>query len=228
MFRKLVAVSILSLCLAQTAAADTIIKFDLGNTGPDLQYSGGVFSTIDDGMAASLGDQNTGIDYVGFLDPLLADILAGASFTLEGVNSVGAASVVGPLVSQQTDGGTFSIWNEANELLLSAELGEGVLSAATGVSVGSFFNTEVVNFTGGSLLSYIAATPGGISIALANILTGNVTGVLVGQNNNLLDFTADADGLITGEPADIPEPSTMILFGSAAIGGLLRRRRRAE
>ena len=228
MFRKLVAVTILSLCVAQAASADTIIKFDLGNTGPDLQYSEGVFSTIDDGFGASLGQQDTGIDFVGFLDPVLVDILSGASFTLAGVSSVGGASVVGPLVIQQTDGGTFSIWNEANELLLSAELGEGVLSGATGVSTGSFFNTEVVNFTGGSLLNYIAATPGGISIALANILTGDLTGVIVGRNNNLLDFTADADGLITGEPADIPEPSTMILFGSAAIGGLLRRRRRAE
>lgn len=226
MARKLLVVALLILFSTQSAVADTILKFNLGNTGPDLEYAGGVFSTIDDSDLGTTGEQNTAIEFVGFLDPILVDILSGASFTLADVLAVGSANVVGPVVTQQTSGGTFAVWNEANELLLSAELGEGILSAATGVSTGSFFNTEVVNFTGGSLLTYVLATPGGISIALANILTEGISGVVV-DDGELFDFTADADGLITGEPTEIPEPSTMLLLGSAVAGGMIRRRRKA-
>jgi len=226
MFKKAAAVIAFSLVSLQAVHADTIIKFDLGDTGPDLQYVAGQFSTINEGNALTFGDQDTGIDFTSFLDPILVDIVAGASFTLSGVNAVGGASVLGSLVLQQTEGGTFSIWNEANELLLAAELGEGVITGSIGVSTGSFFNTSIANFTGGSLLEYIATSPAGISIALANILTDGIPGVAVGGNNQLFDFTADADGLITGEPVAVSEPATAVLLGAAGIAGLIRRRRK--
>ena len=55
------------LMAGNTADAGTIIKLSLGNTGPDIEYSGGVLSTVDDGIVGTPGDQNTSIDFLDFL-----------------------------------------------------------------------------------------------------------------------------------------------------------------
>ncbi|HMO18362.1 MAG TPA: PEP-CTERM sorting domain-containing protein [Oligoflexia bacterium] len=212
---------------ASTASADTIIKFDLGSTGPDVQYVGGVFSTIADPNGLP-GQQTTGVNFTGFLEGVLANIITGASFTIDSVMASGPASLVGPVIVQGTTGGTFSLWDDSNTLLLTGTLGTGAITGATGVDTGSVFSTEVFSFTGGSLLSLVNGTPAGISFALTNILSGGLSGMYTGLDTSgqslfLLDFTADSSGQITGSP--IPEPSTMLLIGSALVGGLVRRRK---
>ena len=212
-------------CLvAVPAQADTILKFGLSETGPDIVYSGGEFGTANDGDASTVGEQTTGLNFVGFLAGVFPDIMTGASATLEGVDAVGDAAEINGVILEQTNGGTFSLWDQNNVLLLQAELGEGSINGSTNQSTGSFFNTEVVNFTGGSLLQYVLATPGGLSFALAGITTNGANGLDV-NNGALANFTANASGLVTGQP--IPEPSSVALLLSSLVGLGIRRRKAA-
>jgi len=207
----------------QPVAADTILKFGLSEIGSDILYESGVLFTKDDGFAATTGNQNTGLNFTGFLAGLIADISGGASFTLDGITAIGNATLIGALVAQQTNGGTFSVWDVSNNLLLSAELGEGYINGTNSVGTASFFNTEIVNYTGGSLLNLIAPAPGGISLALASILTDGKVGLDV-VNDKLQNFSANGSGLITGDAA-VPEPTTVLLLMSGLIGGVARRKK---
>ncbi len=56
------------ICLASNAQATTIIKLDLGGAGPDIgMNSAGQLSTIDDGDASTVGDQDTNVVFTGAL-----------------------------------------------------------------------------------------------------------------------------------------------------------------
>src|SRR5262245_29077361 len=81
--------------------AATIIKLNLGGTGPDVGMNGvGIFSTINDGNAGSPGDQDTAIEYTGFLD-FIPDVTTNTgSFSMNGLIEVGPAQVFGTLVAQ--------------------------------------------------------------------------------------------------------------------------------
>ena len=212
------------LLTASPAFADTILKFGLSETGPDLVYSNGVLETRDDGNLTTLGDQNTGLNFVGFLEGVFPDIFDGASASLDAVAAVGGAAEVNGVIVQQTQGGIFSLWDQNNVLLLQAELGEGAVTGSTDQSTGSFFNTGVVNFTGGSLLALVLPTPGGISFALAGITTAGQAGLDVVQST-LSDFSANASGLVTGE--SVPEPSSLALLFSSILGLRASRRKKA-
>ena len=60
---------------SSAANGETVLKLSLGNTGSDLAMdASGVLGTTSDGDAGTTGDQNTAIDYTGFLDPLFADV----------------------------------------------------------------------------------------------------------------------------------------------------------
>lgn len=221
MFKKLF-VGLILLAAPSSALADTLIKLSLGNTGPDFTYSGGVLSTFDDGVAGTPGLQDTGIDFVGAFDGPFTDILANASFSVSGVTASGNAATLGPIITQATSGGIFSIWDDVGTLILTGNIGTGAITGSSTGNTGSFFNTSSVTFTGGSLFPFLVPNSGGISFALANIISaGNPDGLLV-VNDQLQSFTSDADGLITGNP--IPEPMTILLVGPALFG-LARRRR---
>jgi hypothetical protein len=213
-------------------SADTLIKFGLDEPGttasaPDLQYFDGVFQTVNQGDASTLGDQNTGLLFTGFLQGVMADIVSGASLTIADVFGIGAAYEnpnIGT-ISQQTSGGTLSIWDNNNALLLSAELGEGVITGAANVPTGSFFSTEFVNFTGGSMLQFINPFPGNISLSMLGITTGQAIGLLVNEGGELQNFTGFGNGLVTAqEISEIPEPATAMLILSGLLGTVMRRR----
>jgi hypothetical protein len=225
---QIATVSVVGLMLtASSAAADTIIKFGLAEVGPDVLYEDGVFFTRDDNDLTTFGSQNTGLNFVGFLQGVFPDIQEGASMTLDGVTAVGLATTTGDVILQQTSGGSFSIWNEANELLLAGELGEGAIAGSAAADTGSFFNTEVVNYVGGSLLALIAPSPGGISISVASVRTGGEIGLQIDDEGRLKNFTANGNGLITGDPlAQVPEPSTVLLMLSGLLGTTLRKRKK--
>jgi len=127
------------------------------------------------------------------------------------------------LIAQQTEGGFFSIWDNFDNLLLSAELGEGFINGTDSIGTGNFFNTEIVNYTGGSLLNLVSLTQGGISLALASILSGGQPGLDV-VGGVLQDFSANADGLVAGQTA-VPEPASMALLLSGLIGGAIGRKK---
>lgn len=211
------------LLLPGLALADTIVKFGLDETEVhDFHFVNGTFSTNDDGAGGTTGDQDTNVNFVGFLEGVLSDIGEGASFTLADVTANGSATVDGNLVLQATMGGVFELYDVDNSLLLSGELGAGMLSGSTTATTGSFFNTDVAQFTGGSLLAHIPDNfTAGISLALAGISSGGVPGLVVDGDGNLGDFTADGDGVIDA----VPEPATGALLLSGMLLGAIRRRK---
>ncbi len=213
------------------AYADALINFDLSDPdAEDVRFDGNTFGTIDNGVGSTLGHQNTGLNFIGSLDGVLSDIFSGASFTLENVTADGAPVVSSSLIALNTSGGHFLVYDDQNQLLLEGELGSGVITGSQNSSTGSFFNTEFASFTGGSLLQFILHEPAGLSLALANIISGNQAGMsfLVdefGRPLSLNPFVADVAGAIDGSP--IPEPMTGVLLLSALAAGAGYRRKRS-
>lgn len=209
-----------------SAQAGTVIKLtldDLGQapTDPDLSWTGGSFQTINDGIAATTGHQNTTIDFVGDLSGM-ADIAAGGSFSITGVDAVGPAMAFGSLAIQSTMGGTISLYAADNSLLLQATINEGTLTGSTVGTAGSFFSIDSMTITAGSLLSELLPSPAAISIAMTEVTSaGGAAGMRV-VAGSLQDFTANATINID---ALVPAPGAAGLLA----GGLLvaSRRRRA-
>ena len=104
--------------LTSSALAETIAKLGLGSAGPDIELVDGVLSTVDDGVAATPGDQNSDVTFTGFVAGSVADITPSnqGSFSLSGVSMVGSPFVVNQglfaLVTQQTTGGTFDLYDD--------------------------------------------------------------------------------------------------------------------
>jgi len=218
--RRLALAGVLLLA-ASAARADTILKLGLGGgTSADLEYSGGVLSTVDDGDGATTGNQNTNVEFLGFLS-FLPDIASGASYTLDGVSASGPATVLGALVIQSLSGGTLSLYDASNTLLLSATLGDSVLTGPLGApATGALFSTSFATLLpGGALDSYIA--PGSISFSISMTDVNGGAGLSASGGGTVLDaFTSDATQSIA---ADAPEPATGLLLGLAAAGFAARR-----
>ena len=211
--------------LTSSVSAETVIKFDLaGSAGPDVQYSSSSLSTIADGLG--VGDKSTDVEYFGFLKDLPA-ITSGASLTLSGVSADGAATVIGGVVVQQaTTGGTFSLYDDMDALLLSGNLGSGLITGFTGPSAsptGSFLSVGPVNFTGGSLFPLLHPSTGAVSLSFSQVKTGTTNGMQV-SGSTLLDFTAVANGAI--DASAVPEPSVLGMAALGAVAMIRRRRRR--
>src|SRR5262245_787444 len=88
--------------VGSASRAATILKLNLGGTGPDVAMNGaGIFGTVNDGVGGTPGDQNTAVEFTGFLDGFFTDILSStASFTMSGVGIAGLPSVGGGTVTQ--------------------------------------------------------------------------------------------------------------------------------
>jgi hypothetical protein len=213
--------------VAASSHAATIIKLNLGSVGPDVSMTGlGVFGTVSDGIAATTGDQNTDVEFTGFLDGPFPDITTtNASFTLSGLSAVGPASVFGTLVIQPFLGGTFNLYDTANVLLLSGPLTTSTLTGVIGPpGTAALFTTTLGTATGGTLLPLIA--PGSVSLSLNMTNVNGGAGLSVGAVAPLLNpFSADASVNIAANP--IPEPAALVLvlLSSGAAAAMFARRR---
>jgi hypothetical protein len=213
-----------------TVHAATIMKLNLGGSGPDLSMAGGVLGTSSDLDATTAGDQNTAIEYTGFLDPISDVNTSVASFSLSGVTAVGAPNVTS-VVSQNFNGGALSLYDPSNILLLSGTLGDSTLVGTLGPpGTGAFFSTTFGSVTGGALAPFIVDNSLSLSINLTNVNGG--AGLSLAPGGQALGaFTADSFVNVGGEPTDsaggLPEPGTLVLAATALFAGAAARRRAA-
>ncbi len=218
-----VAVCALMLATASASCAGTIIKLNLGGTGPDVgMTAGGILSTVPDGdVPPTTGDQNTAVEYTGFLDIPFADInTSTASFTMSGLQASGIAQQFGSLVIQNFVNGSFELRDPSNAMLLSGTLSNSALTGVIGPpGTGGLFTTTFSSVTGGSLQSYI--DPNSLTLAM-NLSTVNGGGGFAVIADVLQSFQADAAVNISGE---VPEPATTVLLLAAAAATLSLRRR---
>jgi PEP-CTERM motif len=218
------------------AFAGTIIKLSLGSVSPDIEYDGSSLRTVDDLNASTDGDQDTAIDFTGFLDPIKTDVpTAVASFTMSGLVPSGSAFVfLGQSIVQNFTGGTFTLYAPDNSKLLTGSLANSALTGPVGFSSGGLFTTSFGTVTGGSLQSLIAADSLVVSMNFTDVkTTGGPVGFSVSPPpaspppdvamGTLLAFTADSPISIAGEA---PEPGTLVLLlvGALAVQSVRRRR----
>lgn len=229
---RLMVVCVLVGVTTSFSLAGTIIKLDLGGVGPDVGMNGaGVLSTVDDGHPATAGDQDTAIVYTGFLGPLFSNVTPppAASFTLSGLQAIGPAQVPLPnLAIQSFIGGTFSLYDPANNLLLQGPLTNSALTGTIGSpGTGALFTTTLGSANAGSLAAYVL--PGTLSLSM-NLTTVNggsgffVTPPVTG--GALQPFLADASVNIAGDSSGVPEPTSLILVMAGAAGCIASTRRR--
>ncbi|MCI0335590.1 MAG: hypothetical protein L0228_20470 [Planctomycetes bacterium] len=225
--------------MGHLASAGTIIKLSLGgDSTADVEFSGGaggILSTVDDGNAATTGDQNTAAEFLDFLEGVAPDIIAStASFTMDGLVADGTATVFGgAFVVQGFTGGTLDLYDAGNTLLLSGDLDTSALAGPLGPpATGGLFTTSFSTVTGGTLAPYIVADSLTLSMSLIDINGGAGLTVTppppvvppILHSGGLNPFTADATLSIDGE---VPEPAflALVTMGSALVAAIVRRRR---
>ena len=214
---------------ASSSNAATIIKLNLGGVGPDVAMPAGVLGTMSDGIPATTGDQNTDVEFTGFLDGPFPDITTtDASFSLSGLAPVGPPTVFGSLVIQSFFGGTFTLYNNdvLNTVLLTGPMTTSALTGVIGPpGTGGLFTTTLGPATGGTLAPLLFPGTVSLSMNLSNVNGGLGFGVS-GLPPVLLPFAADSSVSISADP--IPEPATLalVLLGSAVAAASARRRLR--
>lgn len=212
-----------SLCLAVTAPIQggTIIKLGFSTDSlPDIELADGMLSTADDLIGATTGDQATEVTFLGALAGQGAIEGDNASFTLEGVQLVNTPTIFGTTILHATEGGTFSLYDPSNVLLLAGTLGDGTLSGPIGgTATGGFLTTEFGEFTDGTLLSVLEETTSlrsSFSISLTDVNGGG--GFATRDNGELAEFQADATANIGAQ--EVPEPTTWALLCLGILAAL--------
>jgi hypothetical protein len=210
---------------ASAVEAGTIIKLNLGGVGPDVgMNSSGVLATVDDGIAATVGNQNTAIEFTDFLEPLQDINTAIASFTLGGLQRLGIAQVTGSLVTQAFSAGQISLWDAANNLLLTGSLSNSALAGLIGPpGTAALFTTSLSSISAGSLKPFLADGSVSLSMSLTNLNGG--LGLSI-SDSLLQAFNADATLGLAADSSGLnaPEPSAFVLLAMGCIGLLARRR----
>lgn len=221
---------VLGMFLASESEAGTIIKLGLGGDATaDLEFDGTTLSTIDDLVPGTTGDQNTNAEFLDFLSAVPDVDSPPGSFTLSGLTPSGPANVQGgTVVLQNFSGGTLSLWDDSNVLLLSGTLADSLLVGPIGPpATGALFTTTFGAVTGGTLAPQIIANSLSLSMSFTDVNSGAGFSVSGAAAPLLNPFVADVTLNIAAN--EIPEPTSLVLviFGSAVLASISRRRRRS-
>jgi hypothetical protein len=209
---------------ASAAAAGTIMRLSPGESASHIKFESNVLTTASDGNATTTGEHNTAVQFQGILEDVQDIPLPNASVTISGITRVGLATVFpNQLMMQNFTGGTVSLYDESNTLLLSGSLKASTLAGslgATGANDG-LFTTSFNVVTGGTLRGRLR--PDSITLKM-NIRDINEGAGLSAPGRVLEPFTGDALLTITGE---VPEPGTFLLMlaGMGIVGSWIGRRR---
>ncbi|MDG2385301.1 MAG: hypothetical protein P8N76_26765 [Pirellulaceae bacterium] len=211
--------------LTVPATAGTIIKLGFSTDSlPDINLVDAVLSTADDGIGATSGDQNTEVTFLGALSGESTIESDNASFTLSSIDLVDNPTIFGTTILQATEGGSFDLYDQNNDLLLSGTLGKGTLSGpVAGTATGGFLTTEFGMFTDGSLLNILNPEnllQSSFSISLTDVNGG--LGLGTSAEGKLEDFSADATANIGARA--VPEPAAIltVIMGLMSLFGLTR------
>jgi hypothetical protein len=217
--------------ISARSEAGTIVKLSLGgDPANDIEFDGTTLSTVDDGVAGTTGEQNTAADFQDFLSSTPDILSSTASVTISGVTAVGPAGVFpGPpapavLVIQNFTGGTVSLYDAANTLLLSGSLASSSLTGPLGPpGTGALFTTSFGTVTGGTLAPSIVPGSLTLSMNLTDVNGGAGFSLSLPGPPALAPFTADASVNLGGE---VPEPAALaiLLVGAALLSFGSRRR----
>ncbi|HEY2828174.1 MAG TPA: PEP-CTERM sorting domain-containing protein [Pirellulales bacterium] len=205
-------------CLAiSNARATTVIKLNLGGVGPDIGMNAArQLSTVDDGVAATTGDQSTNIEFTDFLDVLPDINIPPGSFTLSGLTGAGPATQLGSLAIQSFTGGQFALYDPSNNLLLTGPLTNSALTGVIGPpGTGALFTTTLATITSGSLAQFILSGTVSLSMNMTNVNGGAGFSI---SDGILQPFLADASINIAANANTVPEPSTLALLALASLG----------
>jgi len=234
--------ALVGFAFTQNVKAATILEMSLGDATTDIEYNAGTLHTVNDGNLATNGEQDTGVLFLNFVDSYGPDILSAplGSLTLAGLVPTPAGPNSALLINQATviqnfAGGTLSLWDQNNNLLLSGNLGSSALTGAVGNPTGGLFQTSFGTVTGGALMGYVDPNSFLMSMNFTSIQTipGGQTGLTLAAppppgmvvNVQLNPFRADATIDVEANQGVIPEPTTAgMLLTLAAVASLLRRR----
>jgi hypothetical protein len=234
-FLPLVACAIVTIATSILQGA-TILKLNLGGTGDaggDVALNTNQFSTGSDTDFTTAGEENTDVEFTGFLDSLFPDITTGrSSFSISmGMLANSAPVISGDIVfeSFSGNGATFSLYDPANTLLLTGTMGNATLVGTLGQpGTGAFFTTTLQSATGGTLAPLLAPGSVSLSIEMTNVNSGPQTGMrIVSSVPNgvaISSFTANATVNISADP--VPEPASVLLLLAGMVGFLSSLRRR--
>ena len=189
------------------------------NLGPtnvsNVVFDGSVFNTT-----SAPGSPASTLTLGGDLDKFSSPSNEFVEIAIQGVEAFGGLVTNAPaglgleFLFQGTVGGDFEIRDLNNDLLLSGEIGSGLISAVrtdSGLSSAGGFSSDVT-FTDGLILEHIEPA-GTISLSLSEIV----------ENPTVeLGFEANFTAEIT--VTQVPEPSTLFVLSPVLIGLLVRRR----
>lgn len=212
---SLALVSLMSLGAAQAANAATILVFGQNGTSQTVTATTNVGNTVTTITGTNIAVTLTALENGANGTQAFLDF----TFT-----SDGAAVLSGGNIDQSFQG-TFSFNSLANNTgtnFLSGDFNDLASGAQGGsqLTVGAGTPTDTINFTSSVITSL--GLERALSIAFTNLLPA-----LAICGTTLCGFSASVAGNFSGNIGQtIPEPASLLLFGSALVGIAVRFRRR--
>ena len=165
--------------------------------------------TFDGTTLSTVSPQNTRAVFTSFLDWYPDITTETASLIFGNITRSGPPIVSGTSILQQFSGGSLSLYDPAETLLLSGNLSNSVLSGTAGQSTGGLFTTSFSVVTGGVFAAYVDRPSLVFQMHFSNINGSSGLSTAPPTAPLLQPFTAKADANIDG--VQVPEPATGVL-----------------